>query len=102
MPLPPESPKMISTGDELEATERSVTCADIYLWLARRPEFRFFAPEEFEVRQMRAAWSQEIDDALMKRLNLARRCPRCGAILPLSHRHRLCDNCYYGTMHDFE
>lgn len=101
MPLPPVAPREITNTIELEAIELSVACSDIYLWLSQRREFMGFAPGGDEVRAMRADWSVQIDEALLRRINTARRCTRCGVPLPLKHRFAICNNCYHsGRGHD--
>jgi len=95
MPLPPEPPKKIRTSRDLETTEACIACADIYLWLAGRREFGVFAYDEYEIRLEREAWSMRIDDALLRKIDTARRCAECGRPLPLGHRHRMCDSCFY-------
>lgn len=94
MPVPPSAPRKVSTNFELDEIETCVASADIYLWLGSRREFTTFAPEEFHVRMLRAHWGTQIDEALAKRLDLARRCASCGTQLPTRHRYRICDNCY--------
>lgn len=94
MPLPPDAPREITTSDALEKTETSITCADIYLWLSRRHEFGLYAPDELEVREMRAEWSLQIDEALVQKLDTARRCSQCRRPLPLNHRFSLCNRCF--------
>ncbi len=94
MPVPPEAPIQISNDHDLDLTEESIACADIYLWLSRRPEFSTFAPDEEAVRDMRAVWSMSIDGALLRRLDTLARCVNCRRPLPLGHRYSLCDNCY--------
>jgi hypothetical protein len=94
MPLPPAPPPEIVNNYDLANAEASVACADIYLWLSRRPEFMRYAPDAPEVRILRGEWSQEIDGALLRRLDSARLCPSCGKPLPKGHRFRICDNCF--------
>ncbi|MBZ0284875.1 MAG: hypothetical protein K8L97_29325 [Anaerolineae bacterium] len=100
MPLPPVAPREITNTIELESIELSVACSDIYLWLANRREFKSFGQHEPEVREMRGEWSMQIDGALLRRINTARRCARCGVPLPLKHRYSICNNCYYGNGRD--
>lgn len=95
MPLPVEPPIPIESSEDLEDTEQCIASADIYLWLARRKEFGMYADEEDLVREERKRWSMAIDDALLKKLDTARRCSGCGKILPSRHRFRICDDCYY-------
>lgn len=94
MPLPEEPPSLIVDSDDLERTEYSISCADIYLWLGRRPEFRYFAPDEQVMREMRLDWSTRIDRALVLKLDTSRRCAQCKRPLPLGYRYRICDRCY--------
>lgn len=94
LPLPEGAPALIVDSDDLEFTEYCISCADIYLWLARRPEFRFFAPEEEHVRHLRKDWSSRIDRALVLKLDTSRRCAQCKRPLPLGYRYRVCDRCY--------
>jgi hypothetical protein len=94
MPLPPEAPFLIESNFQLDETERSISCADIYLWLGRRQDFRGFAPDEERVREMRSEWSMSIDAALLRKLDTLARCVNCRKPLPLGHRYSLCDNCY--------
>lgn len=95
MPLPPEAPKKIRNSRDLETTEACIACADIYLWLGGRKEFGMFAYDEYEIRLERESWSMRIDDALLRKIDTARRCAECGRPLPLGHRHRMCDSCFY-------
>ncbi len=94
MPLPEEAPNWIDTDDDLDRTEQSITCADIYLWLSHRPEFRPYAPDEEKVREMRTVWSMSIDGALLRRLDTLARCVNCRRPLPLGYRYSLCGSCY--------
>jgi hypothetical protein len=94
MPLPPQAVIEINDNADLEAVENCVSCSDIYLWLANRKEFGSYGSRQAEVRTMRAEWSAAIDLALLKKLDTARRCAKCGAPLPLNHRYSICNNCY--------
>ena len=94
VPLPAEAPAPIRDGGDLEATEFSIACADIYLWLSRRSEFSQFCEAHLEVREERREWSLSIDEALLRNLNTARRCRSCGALLTSRHRFRICDKCF--------
>ncbi len=96
IPLPDEPPLPIRDGGDLDAAERSIACADIYLWLSRRKEFAQFCESHYEVREERREWSLSIDEALLRNLNTARRCRKCGALLPSRHRYRICENCFSG------
>ena len=94
IPLPPEAPAPIVNSAELEATEMSIACADIYLWLSRRKEFSQFCEAHAQAREERREWSLSIDEALLRNLDMAKRCRSCGAALPSSHRYRICDRCF--------
>lgn len=94
MPAPPPPPNKISTSRDLETTEISIACADIYLWLSQRREFSTFGADRKEVSNNRETWSLRIDFALINQLDTSRRCPECGKMLKLNHRHRLCDDCF--------
>jgi len=94
IPLPPDAPAPIHDGGDLEATEFSIACADIYLWLSRRKEFADNCEAHGQVREERREWSLSIDEALLRNLNVARRCRTCGALLPSRHRYRICDKCF--------
>jgi len=94
IPLPPDAPTPINDGGDLEATEFSIACADIYLWLSRRKEFAANCEAHGQVREERREWSLSIDEALLRNLNMARRCRSCGAQLPSRHRYRICDKCF--------
>lgn len=101
MPLPPEAPKNIATSHDLENIETSVTCADIYLWLARRREFNTYAAHEDDVRERRSHWSSRIDIALMNNIATGRRCSRCKRPLPARYPYGLCQNCYTERFHRY-
>ena len=94
IPLPPDAPRPINDGGDLEATEYSIACADIYLWLSRRKEFAANCEAQAQVREERREWSLSIDEALLRNLNMARSCRSCGAQLPSRHRFRICDKCF--------
>jgi hypothetical protein len=94
LPFPPEPPKDLASSDDLGRAEQVIACADLYLWLARTPEFRPFGPCYEEVRCARYALAEQIDQALLSRLDTRKRCASCGRVLPLHHRYRLCENCY--------
>lgn len=70
MPLPPHPPLSIDSSPDLEETEMCISCADIYMWLGHRQEFKLFAPDMEYVREERLQWSSSIDEALLKRLNI--------------------------------
>ena len=93
-PLPPPAPTRIKSGRDLETTEQCIACADIYLWLSHRREFREFGEREQEVRSERMEWSTNIDKALLEKLVITRQCSRCGKELPREHRYAICDNCF--------
>ena len=95
IPLPQEAPAPINDGGDLEATEFSIACADIYLWLSRRKEFAGYCEAHQQAREERREWSLSIDEALLRNLNVARRCRTCGALLPSRHRYRICDKCFH-------
>ena len=100
MPLPPSPPERIRDDLHLEETELSITCADVYLWLSQRQEFQGLGPDAEEVREARAEWSANIDAALLRRLEAAKRCARCGRRLPTRYRYSVCNDCYYGRYDD--
>lgn len=95
-PLPPSMPEQIHSSRDLETAEQCIACADIYLWLSRRREFRIFGMDESRVRAERMEWSGQIDAALLRRLDISERCVRCNRILPSGHRYSICDRCFYG------
>lgn len=95
IPMPPEPSIPILDSDDLESTEMAIACADIYLWLARRREFGDYGSEQETVREERREWSLAIDEALLQKLDTAKRCNECGKILPSRHRYRICDSCYF-------
>lgn len=95
IPMPPQPSIPIMDSDDLEAVEMSIACADIYLWLARRKEFAMYGDAQEIVREERREWSLAIDEALLKKLDTAKRCGECGKILPSRHRYRICDSCYF-------
>ncbi len=94
IPLPADPPLPIRDGGDLEATEFSIACADIYLWLSRRREFAEYCEAHPQVREERREWSLSIDEALLRNLNTARRCRNCRRLLPSRHRYRICDRCF--------
>jgi|GEM_PF-282224 len=98
MPMPPDAPQKINTSVDLEAIESCVSAADIYLWLANRREFSGFGPDEPEIRIRRIQWSMRIDVALQHKLDMARKCSRCGTPLPLRYRYGVCADCFAKRM----
>lgn len=94
MPLPPAPTTRITGSQDLEWAEMCIRCADIYLWLSSRREFRKFGAEASHVRRLRASWSGWIDEALIHKIDAAPRCSRCGTRLPYNHRYRLCERCF--------
>jgi len=101
LPSPPEPPKGLASSADLVRAEQVIACADLYLWLARTPEFRAFGPCYEEVRRARYALAEHIDQALLSRLDTRKRCASCGRVLPLHHRYRLCENCYLDRSYDY-
>jgi hypothetical protein len=97
MPLPAGAPAEIRDQIHLEQTEDAIGCADIYLWLGRRSEFTAFASDEDEVRRARSQWALNVDAALLKKVESARKCSRCGRRLPKGHAYNICDHCYFGS-----
>jgi hypothetical protein len=101
MPLPPEPPDTVSNTRELDDTEHSVTCADIYLWLGNRKDFGDRAPQLQHVRELRQQWSMQIDEGLLKRLKTVKVCSKCGKVLPSHSPYGMCESCYYGGFNDY-
>jgi ATP-dependent RNA helicase SUPV3L1/SUV3 len=101
MSLPLFPPTEINNSIDLEVTELAINKADIYLWLSHREEFASYAPEHVTVRALRNQWSIRIDDALVNKLRMERKCPQCGRHLPLGYRYRICENCYNGQFIEF-
>ena len=91
---PPPQATVIRNADELLLFEQAIRAADCYLWLSQRHEFHTHAPAAESVRSSRAHWSAEVDGALERRVDTARRCRVCGRPLPLKHRYNICDRCY--------
>ncbi|MEO8608512.1 MAG: helicase-related protein [Chloroflexota bacterium] len=102
MPMPPDAPQKIDTSVDLESVEACVSAADIYLWLANRREFGEYGPDEHEVRIRRTQWSMRIDVALQHKLDMARRCSKCGTPLPIRYRYGICADCFAKRMNSDE
>ncbi len=96
MPLPPAAPRAINNSRDLETTEIAISCADIYMWLNSRREFQMYGGDEDEVRAARGYWSTQIDEALLRKIDTARRCVQCGRRLSRDYRHSVCERCFYG------
>ncbi len=95
MPSPQDpGPKVIRNANDLTLFEQAIRSADCYLWLSQREEFFSCGPESENVRARRAQWSVEVDAALQRRVDTARRCRLCGRPLPLKHRYNICQHCY--------
>jgi hypothetical protein len=96
MPPPQEpGPRVIQNAGDLSLFEQAIRSADCYLWLFQRGEFHSSGPEAESVRARRLQWSREVDAALQRRVDTARRCRLCGRPLPLKHRYSICQHCYY-------
>lgn len=94
LPLPPAAPYKIANSTDLETMEMCISCADIYLWLSNRREFRIYGGSVPEVAESRFDWSMRIDAALLRQIDTAQRCVECGRPLPVSYRYRVCEKCY--------
>lgn len=71
MPPPPNPPTEIDNHADLDDTEYSIACADIYLWLGHRREFTRFTDYMEVVQLERRRWSDAVDEALLNRLRAA-------------------------------
>lgn len=95
MPVPDgDLPRKITDTDSLESYELMIRCADIYLWLGERREFSRYAPDKEEVRAERRRLSVILDEALVAKIDTARRCRSCGRLLPVQSRFNICQRCY--------
>jgi rRNA maturation endonuclease Nob1 len=47
-------------------------------------------------------WTLRIDDALLQKINMARRCRECKRELPAGHPYTICDQCYSARYLDME
>lgn len=101
MPMPPMPPATINSVHDLEETETCVGCADIYLWLSNRQEFRPLGDAYFHIRDLRIGWSEQIDAALVLKLDTSKRCSNCGKSLPSAYRFKLCDTCFYKKSNNY-
>jgi hypothetical protein len=86
--------KQIQSSADLEKYEFAIRCADIYLWLSQRKGFSRFAPEVDSVRAHRQRWTLEVDAALVRKVDTARRCSSCGRSLPLVYQYNICQRCF--------
>ncbi|MEL6405199.1 MAG: helicase-related protein, partial [Chloroflexota bacterium] len=68
MPVPPAPPVTINNTGDLDYIEMCIACADVYLWLAYRNEFRDFGADFTPVQEARREWSDRIDEALLNKL----------------------------------
>jgi ATP-dependent RNA helicase SUPV3L1/SUV3 len=100
MPLPTAPPTEITNTHDLGQVEYSVSCADIYMWLAHREEFGDCGPHLEDVREMRMAWSTQIDEALLNKIKDVRLCSQCRKVLPDRYPYGICDACYSGRYID--
>ncbi|MBN1313548.1 MAG: hypothetical protein JXB30_19235 [Anaerolineae bacterium] len=96
LPLPPAPSARIVDSQDLQWAETCIRCTDIYLWLSSRREFREFGQDAERIRRSRALWSRQIDEALLSKIDAARRCSSCGRRLPYDHRFSLCERCFEG------
>jgi hypothetical protein len=95
MPVPDDDlPRQIADTQALESYELVIRCADIYLWLAQRREFARYAPDEEWVRTERRRMSVLLDEALVAKIDTARRCRSCGRPLQPQARFNICERCY--------
>ena len=94
MPLVENNVRGIHRARDLESYEFAIRCADIYLWLSQRDRFARFAPFAEQIRRNRHHWAMEVDAALQRELDTARRCRMCGHPLPLNFRFNICTSCY--------
>ena len=95
MPIP-KNPrtKGINNAEDLKAFEQAIRSADCYLWLSQRGEFHPYAFQSESVRARRAHWSSDVDAALQRKIDTARRCPSCGRPLPIKYPYKICNRCY--------
>jgi hypothetical protein len=102
MPTPP-GPRtdVIKNAEDLKLHEQAIRSADCYLWLSQREEFFQCAPESENVRAWRAEWSREVDAALQRKVDTARRCRSCGRSLALKYRYNICQRCYESGLDDY-
>jgi hypothetical protein len=94
LPLPPDAPRRVTDANQMGEVEAAVACADIYLWLGRRREFNRAAAQSSLVREQRRQYTEQIEAALLRRLDAARRCRTCGRALPPHHRYETCQQCH--------
>jgi len=66
-------PKVIQNANDLILFEQAIRSADCYLWLSQRKEFFSCGPESESVRARRAKWAVDVDAALQRRVDTARR-----------------------------
>lgn len=102
MPLPPEPAPTIRDSEELDFIENCISCADIYLWLSQRKEFSAFGTAALYVRDERMSWSLRIDEALLRKLNMTRRCRECRKELPAGYPYHICESCYSSRFRNME
>jgi hypothetical protein len=46
------------------------------------------------VRELRRQWAVQVDSALRKKIDTARRCRDCGRSLQTGYAHNICQRCY--------
>jgi hypothetical protein len=96
MPLPPEVAERVVNTAGMSDVETVIACADIYLWLGQRPEFRRSAPQAKQVFESRQEAIKKLDAALLKKMVTGKRCRECDRPLEIGYRFKTCNNCYGG------
>jgi len=79
------------SGD-IDYLETSIKCVELYQWLARHFNYKFFDYDEISLQENKSKAIERLNELLSEKI--VRTCASCGVVLPESVQFGICEACF--------
>ena len=84
-------PIEFSSGD-IDYLETSIKCVELYQWLSRHFDGKYFAYDEYELLENKGKAIERLNELLSDKI--VRTCASCGVPLEETSRFAICEECF--------
>lgn len=98
LPVPFSNIKEIKSRTDLDIAENIIHQCELYTWIGNRKPFVNFVDKMQEIWEKKLTLALMVDKALIEmNMKMTRYCLSCNCELENFHKHKLCDQCYFGN-----
>lgn len=89
----------IKNRDQLDRAEDIIHECELYIWLGNRRQFNMYVDDIETIYETKLALAHKVDKALIEmNIKIVKKCLNCFCDLELFHKHKLCNDCYFGNI----